>query len=252
MKKLIASLLVLCMVLGLSAACAEAKEYNTVEKGKFIYATSPDFLPFEGRDDQDNVIGIEPDIVVLICEKLGLTAEPYAIDFDSALAAPNAGTVDAVVSGVTIREDRKAVLDFTIPYATITQAIVQKEGAGITMDNLGEKIIGVQTGTTGHIYAVDDFGEDHVDAYNTFALAFQALTNGKIDCVLVDDLVANDYAKKIPGLEVVATTYEPEQFGFGFAKGKTPELLADFNAELQALIDAGKIDEIMLAWQNKE
>lgn len=249
MKKLIASLLALCLVLSLTAACAEAKNYNTVEAGKFIYATSPDFLPFEGRDDQDNVIGIEPDIVALICEKLGLTPEAYAIEFDSALAAPGAGTTDAVVSGVTIREDRKAVLDFTIPYATITQAIAQKEGAGITMENIGEKLIGVQTGTTGAIYATDDFGEDHVSAYPTYALAFQALANGQIDCILVDDLVANDFAKKMPGLEVVPSTYEPEQFGFGFAKDKYPELLADFNEQLQALIDDGTIDAIMLKWQ---
>ena len=249
MKKLIALCMALAMVLASVAAVAEAKTYNTVEAGKFLYATSPDFLPFEGRDDQDNVIGIEPDLVALICEKLGLTAEPYPIDFDSALAAPGAGTVDAVVSGVTIREDRKAVLDFTIPYATITQAIAQKAGSGITMDNLGEKMIGVQTGTTGHIYAVDDFGEDHVIAYNTYALAFQALANGQVDCILVDDLVANDYAKKIAGLEVVGTTYEPENFGFGFAKNKEPELLADFNAVLQAMIDDGTVEAIMLKWQ---
>ena len=249
MRKLIASLLALCMVLGLASAFAETKEYNTVEPGKFIYATSPDFLPFEGRDDQDNVIGIEPDLVALICEKLGLTAEAYPIDFDSALAAPAAGTVDAVVSGVTIREDRKAVLDFTIPYATITQAIAQKAGSGITMDNLGEKTIGVQNGTTGHIYAVDDFGEDHVVAYSTYALAFQALQNGQVDCVLLDDLVANDFAKKMAGLEVAPTTYEPENFGFGFAKGKAPELLADFNETLQALIDGGTVEGIMLKWQ---
>ena len=249
MKKLIASLLALCMMLSLTAACAEAKTYNTVEAGKFVYATSPDFLPFEGRDDQDNVIGIEPDLVALICEKLGLTPEPYAMEFDTALAAPAAGKADAVVSGVTIREDRKATLDFTIPYATITQAIAQKAGAGITMENLGEKMIGVQTGTTGAIYATDDFGEEHVMAYPTYALAFQALSNGQIDCILVDDLVANDYVKKIPGLEVAATTYEPEQFGFGFGKGKNPELLADFNAALQELIDDGTVESIMLKWQ---
>ncbi len=249
MKKLIATLLVLCMTLGLAAACAEAKNYNTVEAGKFIYATSPDFPPFESRDDQDNVIGIEPDLIALICEKLGLTAEPYPIDFDSALAAPGAGTVDAVVSGVTIREDRKAVLDFTIPYATITQAIAQKAGSGITMDNLGEKTIGVQTGTTGHIYAVDDYGEDHVVAYGNYALAFQALNNGQVDCILVDDVVANDYAKKLSGIEVVPTTYEEENFGFGFAKDKYPELLADFNAALQELIDDGTVESILLKWQ---
>ena len=250
MKKLMAVLMALCMLMSLTAALAETKEYNTVEAGKFIYATSPDFLPFEGRDDQDNVIGIEPDLVAKICEKLGLVPEAYAIDFTSALAAPGAGTTDAVVSGVTIKEDRKASLDFTIPYATMTQAIDSQKGKGITQDQLGEVIIGVQDGTTGHQYAVDDYGEDHVVAYSTYALAFQALQNGQIDCVLLDDLVANDYAKKM-SLDVNPTTYEPENFGFGFAKDKYPELLADFNAELQAMLDDGTVEAIMLEWMNK-
>ena len=249
MKKLIALIAVLALSLTLvSSALAETKTYNTVEAGKFIYATSPDFPPFEDRDDNDNVIGIEPDLLALICEKLGLTPEAYPIDFDSALAAPASGKTDAVVSGVTIREDRKASLDFTIPYVTITQAIVCKAGAGITMENLGNYMIGVQSGTTGHIYAVDDFGEDHTLAYDKYSLAFQALMNGQVDCILVDDLVGQAYAKRLPGLEVVPTTYEPEEFGFGFAKGKYPELLADFNAALQELIDMGKVEEIILKW----
>lgn len=250
MKKLFASLLALCMVLCLSAAFAETKEYNTVEPGKFIYATSPDFLPFEGRDDADNVIGIEPDLLAIICERLGLTPEPYAVDFTSALAAPGSGKADAVVSGVTIREDRKASLDFTIPYVTIKQGIVSKAGSGITMENIGEHTIGVQDGTTGHIYAVDDFGEGHVIAYSTYALAFQALTGGQVDCVLLDDLVGKNYMTLIPNLEFAETTYDPEEFGFGFAKGKSPELLADFNAILEELIADGTMEQTILKWQN--
>ncbi len=251
MKKLIASLLALCMLLSLTAAFAEAKDYGTLEAGKFIYATSPDFLPFEGRDDADNVIGIEPDLLAVICEKLGLTPEPYAVDFTSALAAPGAGKADAVVSGVTIKEDRKASLDFTIPYVTIRQGIVCKAGAGITMENIGEHTIGVQEGTTGHQDAVDDFGEDHVTAYGTYALAFQALTGGQVDCILLDDIVAKDYIKRIPGLEFAETTYAPEEFGFGFAKGKYAELLADFNATLEELIADGTVESIILKWQNQ-
>ncbi|MBR6029664.1 MAG: transporter substrate-binding domain-containing protein [Clostridia bacterium] len=248
MKKLIALVLAALMLTLSCAALAETKTYNTVEPGKFIYATSPDFPPFEDRDDADNVIGIEPDLIAIICERLGLTPEAFPIDFDAALEAPGSGKTDAVVSGVTIREDRKASLDFTIPYVTITQAIVCKAGAGITMDNLGEKTIGVQTGTTGHIYAVDDFGEDHTLAYDKYSLAFQALLNGQVDCILVDNLVGQAYAKRLPGLEVVTTTYEPEEFGFGFAKDKYPELLADFNAVLQELIDNGTVEEIVLKW----
>ena len=73
MKKILAMVLALALVLSVAAAVAE---YNTIEAGKFIYATSPDFPPFESLDDNDTVIGIEPDILAIICENLGLAAEP--------------------------------------------------------------------------------------------------------------------------------------------------------------------------------
>ena len=245
MKKILAMVLALALVLSTAAALAE---FKTIEEGKFIYATSPDFPPFESTDDNDNVIGIEPDILAIICENLGLTAEPYAIDFDSALVAPSAGKADAVVSGVTIKEERKASMDFTIPYVTIVQGIVFKTGADITMENLGEKMIGAQSGTTGKDLAVDNFGEDHVTSYDKYSLAFQALQNGQVDCIIVDDMVGEAYVKQIPGLEMFKTDYTPENFAFGFAKGNT-ELLDAFNAELQKLIDNGTIEEIILKWQ---
>lgn len=245
MKKFLAVILALSMMLSLAAAASA--EYKLVEDGKFIYATSPDFPPFESLDDAGNVVGIEPDILAIICGNLGLAAEPYAIDFDSALVAPGSGKADAVVSGVTVKEERKATLDFTISYVTIVQGVVFKTGTDITMDNLGDKIIGVQSGTTGQIEAVDHYGEDHVLAYDKYSLAFQALQNGQVDCIMVDDMVGAAYVKQIPGLEMFQTDYDPEEFAFGFAKGN-PELVEAFNAELQKLIDDGTIEEIILKW----
>lgn len=244
MKKILAIALALCLVLGLSAAAAE---YKTVEPGKFIYATSPDFPPFESLDDEGNVVGIEPDLLAIIFGEMGLTPEPYAIDFDSALAAPNAGKADAVVSGVTVKEERKAMMDFTIPYVTIVQGVVFKAGTGITMDNIGEKMIGVQSGTTGQIEAVDRYGEDHVVAYDKYSIGFQALQNGQVDCIMVDDMVGKAYVKQIPGLEMISTGFDPENFAFGLAKGND-ELLAAINEQLQKLIDDGTIESIILKW----
>ena len=244
MKKIIALVLALAMVL---CAAAAAAEYKTVEAGKFTYSTSPDFPPFESKDDNDNVIGIEPDILAIICENLGLEPVAYEIDFDSALVAPSAGKADAVVSGVTVREDRKASMDFTIPYVTIVQGVVFKSGSDITMDNIKDKIIGVQSGTTGQIEAVDNYGEEHVSAYDKYSLAFQALQNGQVDCIMVDDMVGTAYLKQIPGLEMISSGFEPEEFAFGFSKGNT-ELLDAFNAELQKLIDDGTIESIILKW----
>ena len=244
MKKIFAIALALCLVLGLTAASAE---FKTVEAGKFIYSTSPDFPPFESTDDAGTVIGIEPDILAIICENLGLTPEPYAIDFDSALVAPSNGKADAVVSGVTVKEERKAMMDFTVPYVTIVQGVVFKSGAGITMDNIAEKTIGVQSGTTGQLEAVDRYGEDHVVAYDKYSIAFQALQNGQVDCIMVDDMVGKAYVKQIPGLEMISTGFDPEEFAFGFGKGNE-ELLNAFNEQLQKLIDDGTIEGIILKW----
>ena len=244
MKKFVAILTAMLLVLSISAVSAEAA-YTTVEAGKLSLSTSPDFPPFENTDDNGNIVGIEPDLMAIIGERLGLEINWMAMDFDSALLAPQTGKADAVVSGVTVREDRKAMFDFTHTYVSIHQAIVCKEDADINMDNLGQQIIGVQNGTTGHIYAEEDFGEDAVRSYNTYSVAFLALQNGQVDCVLLDDMVAKAYAKTIPGLKVVETTYEAEDFAFGVSKGNTG-LVDAINAVLDELIADGTVEAIIL------
>ena len=216
---------------------------TTIEAGKLTISTSPDFPPFEYTDDNGNVIGIEPEIMTLICEKLGLTLQIDAMDFNSALLAAENGKSDAVVSGVTVREDRKALYDFTTSYTTITQAIVSKEGSGITMENLGDYTIGVQRGTTGHIYTEEDFG-DKVVAYDTYSLVFQALNNGQIDCIVMDDAVAVAYLATNPGLEMTETTYDPEEYAFGFHKGNT-DLVNAVNDALAELAADGTLQSIL-------
>ncbi len=248
MKKAILIILALCMVLAL-CACGGSKKNDdsaaitTVNSGKLTISTSPDFPPFEYTDDSGNIVGIEPDLMKLICEKLGLELQIDAMDFDSALMAAEQGKSDAVVSGVTVTEDRKSVMDFTDSYTTITQAIVSKEGSGITMDNLGDYTIGVQRGTTGHIYTEDDFG-DKVVAYDTYSLVFQALNNGQVDCIVMDDAVAKAYLETNPGLVMSETTYEPEEYAFGFHKGNEA-LVAAVNNALKELTDDGTLQSIL-------
>ncbi len=263
MKKIIALLCALVLVLSLCAACSTAEstspasepaeteeaaepdaEITTVEAGKLTVSTSPDFPPFEYTDDNGDIVGIEPELIALIADKLGLELVIDPMDFDSALLAAQQGKSDAVVSGVTVTEDRKLVFDFTDTYISITQAIVCKEGAGITMDNLGEYSIGVQRGTTGHIYTEDDFGTDAIVAYDTYTTAFQALMNDQIDCIVLDDAVAKSYLAMYPGLEMNETTYESEDFAFGVSKGNTA-LVDAINAALAELIDDGTVQGLV-------
>ncbi|MBQ3705832.1 MAG: transporter substrate-binding domain-containing protein [Clostridia bacterium] len=249
MKKLIAVLTALCLVLSLAAAVAE--NVTTIEAGKLLYSTSPDFPPFEYRDDNDNIVGIEPELMELIAGKLGLTAEAVPMDFDGALLAARVdqgAKVDAVVSGVTVREDRKLIFDFTDTYVSITQAIVSKDGA-ITEEQLKDVNIGVQSGTTGMIYAEDDY--PNVTKYETYSLAFQALQNGQVDCVLLDDMVGNAYVKKLPGLGMQPTSYEKEDFAFGVNKGNTA-LVEAINAALAELKADGTVDAIIAKYNEAE
>ncbi|MBQ9269556.1 MAG: amino acid ABC transporter substrate-binding protein [Oscillospiraceae bacterium] len=229
------------------AAASEAAPADgaltTVNAGKLTISTSPDFPPFEFTDDSGAVVGIEPEIMELICQKIGLELDIQAMDFDGALLAAEQGKVDAVVSGVTVTEDRKLVMDFADSYTTITQAIVSKEGSGITMENLGDYTIGVQRGTTGHIYAEEDFG-DKVVAYDTYSMVFQALNNNQVDCIVMDDAVAKSYLETNPGLEMGPTTYEPENYAFGFFKGNE-DLVAAVNGALQELIADGTVQSIL-------
>ena len=258
MKKILCIALALCMIAAL-AACgssstaapaasgdsqAEAPALTTIEKGKLTISTSPDFPPFEYTDDNGNVIGIEPELMTMICEKLGLELQIDAMDFNSALLAAENGKSDAVVSGVTVREDRKALFDFTTSYTTITQAIVAKEGSGITMENLGQYRIGVQGGTTGQEFVEEDFGTDTVFAYDTYSLVFQALNNGQVDCIVMDDAVAKSYIASNPGLTITPTTYEPEEYAFGFHKGNE-ELVKAVNDVLAGLTANGTVQSII-------
>lgn len=219
-------------------------EITTIEAGKLIISSSPDFPPFEYTDDAGKVVGIEPEIMALIADTLGLELVIDEMDFDSALLAAQQGKSDVVVSGVTVTDDRKLVYDFTDTYISITQAIVSKEGSGITMDNLGDYSIGAQSGTTGAGYVEDDFGTNALTAYDTYTTAFQALMNGQIDCIVLDDAVAEAYLKTYAGLEMAETTYEPENFAFGVSKGNTA-LVNGINDALAQLIADGTVQSII-------
>ena len=243
MKNILAALLAAVMLLSL-VSFASAEGIQTIEAGKLTISTSPDFPPFEYTDDNEKIVGLEPDIMALICEKIGLELVMDAMDFDSALLAAQQGKSDAVVSGVTVTEDRKLVYDFTHTYITITQGIVSKEANNVTMENLKDQSIGVQRGTTGHIYAEDDFGEDSVVAYDTYTTAFQALMNDQVSCILMDDAVAKAYVAKNPGLVMNTTTYEPEDFAFGISKGNTA-LLEAVNKALDELIADGTVQKLI-------
>ena len=218
--------------------------FTTINEGKLTVATSPDFPPYEYLDDNGDVVGIEVDILKLIAGKLGLELQIDPMDFDSALLAVQQGKSDMVVSGVTILPERQLVMNFTDSYTNAVQVIVVPEGSDVTLDNLGEQQIGVQRGTTGDIFTTDDYGEDHVTGYDSYTLVVQALLNGQIDCIVMDDAVAREYVAANPGLIILDTAYADEDYAFGIDKSNDALTKAVSDA-LNELIEDGTVDGII-------
>lgn len=227
-----------------NAEDAEETELTTINTGKLTISMSADFPPYENLDDSGDIVGIEVDIMSLIAEQLGLELQIDDMDFDSALLAVQQGKSDMVVSGVTITDDRKLVMNFTDSYTTAVQVIVVPEGSEVTLDNLGDQLIGTQRGTTGFIYCEDDYGSDHVVGYDSYTLVIQALLNGQVDCVVMDDSVARAYVAENPSLSILDTEYAVEEYAFGVDKNNTA-LLDAVNTALNALMDDGTVQSII-------
>ena len=225
-------------------ASTTATDLKTVTEGVLTMSTNAAFPPYESTDDSGNVVGIDADIAAAIAEKLGLKLQIDDMDFDGALAAAQSGKSDIVMAGVTVNEDRLLTLDFTESYATGVQVVIVPEGSDVTLDNLGEQQIGTQRGTTGYIYCTDDYGEDHVVAYDDAIAAVKALNNGQIDCVVIDSAPAQELVKANPGLTILDTEYVTEDYAIGVAKGNTA-LLDAVNGALKELVEDGTVQSII-------
>ena len=223
---------------------ADAAEVTTVEPGVLTMGTNATFPPYEYKDG-DAVVGIDPDIAQALADKLGLKLEVVDMEFDSLIASVQSGKVDIVLAGMTVNEERKKNVDFTDPYANGVQVIIVADGSDIaTFDDLAGKLIGVQQGTTGHVYCSDDWGEGNVVAFQSGAAAVQALQQGKVDCVVIDQEPAKAFVEANDGLKILDTQYANEDYAAAVSK-KNPELTEALNKALQELKDDGTVQEIL-------
>ena len=227
-----------------TAAATAASELKTVEAGKLIMSTNAAFPPYEMVADDGSYEGIDVEVAGAIAEKLGLELVVDDMDFDAALLAVQQNKSDIVMAGVTVTEDRQLIMNFSDSYATGVQVVIVKEGSDVTLDNLGEKMIGTQRGTTGYIYTSDDYGDDHVTAYDNGASAVQALINGQVDCVVIDSAPAEAFVAANAGLTILDTEYVTENYAIGVNKDNTA-LLDAINQALAELTADGTVQSIV-------
>lgn len=225
--------------------------FTTVTPGKLTMSTNASFPPYEMVADDGSFEGIDIEVAGAIAEKLGLELQVDDMGFDAALQAAQTGKSDMVMAGVTVTEERQAVMDFSNSYANGVQVVIVKEDSPIqTVDDLANaNMIGCQMGTTGYIYCSDTpenggFGEDHVTPYDDGAAAVQALMNGQIDAVVIDNMPAQEYVAANPGLKILDGEFTNEDYAIGVAKGNTA-LLDAINGALEELTADGTIQSIV-------
>lgn len=232
--------------------------FTTVEEGKLHMSTNAAFPPYEMTTDAGGFEGIDVEVAAAIAEKLGLELVVDDMSFDAALTAVQMGQSDIAMAGITVTEDRLEVMDFSDSYATGIQVIIVKEGSPIqSVDDLSNaSMIGCQKATTGYIYCSDTpenggYGEDHVTAYETGALAVMDLVNGRVDAVVIDNEPAKAYVAENPGLEILDTEFAVEDYAIGFAKGN--DALKDaVNAAMAELKADGTFQDIVDKYINAD
>ena len=227
------------------AASADAAAGTTVNAGKLTMSTNAAFPPYEMTTDTGDFEGIDIEVAGAIAKKLGLELQVDDMDFDAALLAAQNGKSDMVMAGVTVTDERLKVMDFSDTYAEGIQSIIVPEDSDIaTADDLSGKTIGTQRGTTGYLYCTDDFGEENVIAYDDGLTAVQALNNGQVDAVVIDNAPAQEFVAANPGLKILDTAYAQEDYAIGVAKGNT-QLLDAINGALEELQADGTLQAIV-------
>lgn len=247
MKKLFAVLLSAMLLLAM-AACGEQPQTpdDTQEPAVLHMATEGTFPPYEYYDN-GQLVGIDIEVAGAIAEKLGMTLETTDIAFDSIIPGVQAGKYDIGMAGVTVSEDRLQQVNFSDSYATGVQVVIVKEGGKVqSLDDMADAIIGTQSGTTGFIYASGDFGDDHVKSFTKTTDAVEALKNGQVDCVLLDNAPAEALVEANPdaGLSILETAYTVEDYAIAINKENT-DLQAKINAALAELVADGTLQSII-------
>ena len=219
------------------------------------FGTNAEFPPFE-YVTSGGTIGDYDGIDIAIAQKIGQDIGKEAtinnMEFDSLLIALQNGQVDAVIAGMTVTDERKESVDFSVPYYTATQVMIVKEDSDIkTAADMADKKIVVIQGYTGET-VVQDMGYSY-ESFKKGTEAVLELVNGKCDVVVIDSATASKYVKDNEGIKIVEdpSAFEAEEYAIAVKKGNT-ELLNQINTSIQKMLDDGTISELSAKYLDAE
>ncbi|HBN83392.1 MAG TPA: ABC transporter substrate-binding protein [Clostridiales bacterium] len=237
LKKIVLIALSTCMLLSFTACSSK-------DDGVLTMATNAAFPPYEYYENEA-IVGIDVEIAQAIADKLDMELKVEDMEFGSIITAVQTGKVDIGLAGMTVREDRLLSVNFSTPYTKAYQAIIVTENSKITgPDDLANKSVGVQESTTGDIYVTDDYPDADVQRYSKGVEAVQALLQGKVDAVVIDNEPAKVFVKQNEGLKILPEAYTEEEYAIAISK-KNDDLLKKINDALAELTEDGTLKSII-------
>ena len=225
-------LALVCIGAALLAGCGESGP-DTL---KMI--TQATFPPYEFLREQD-VVGIDVEICRAVAQKLGRGFQSETVDFDSIIPAVISGKADLAAAGITVTEDRRKIVDFSIPYVKTGIVVISKKSNSFTdIAQLKGRKIGVQAGTTSEKYVLEQLGQEPARTRSPDE-AVADLKSGRNDFVIADADPAKNIVKDEPDLQV-SGLITSEEYAIAVRKGR-PELLQAINETIAELKQNGKL-----------
>lgn len=228
-----------------------------LEGKEIVVVTENAYPPLQFVDGDGNAVGWEYDAMAVIAERLNATIVYENISWDAMIAAVSEGQFDIGMTGITIRDDRKEVVDFSDKYMTSEMVMMVRgdedrfdDAASFAADD--DLLMAAQPGTTPFyvgVYDVLDGDEANprIKLMETFGATVQALRVGDVDLILTDGTAGNGYVAASDGaLKIVGEKLGTEDFGFIFPKGS--ELVDPINAAIADMGDDGTIDALNTKW----
>jgi len=250
LKKILFIMFALAVVAGF--AFARGGTEPTGGKMSIVVATDATWPPMEMVDENKEIVGFDIDLMKAAAEAGGFTVEFKNTAWDGIFAGLAAGEYDAVMSSVTITEERKETMDFSVPYINAGQILVvpQSTSGVTTLQDLKGKTAAAQIGTTGS-FEVEKVSGVELRTYDEIGLAFEDMANGRVDAVVADTPVAADFALMNPNykgkLKIVGEPFTEEYYGVAVKKGNK-EVLDAINKGLEAVLDTDTYDNIQDKW----
>ena len=228
MKKLAFAALAAAVLCGCSDSGAD--------KVKMI--TEATFPPYEFLRGHE-IVGIDVEICRAIAQKLGREFSCETVDFDSVIPAVISGKADLAAAGITITEDRKKNVDFSVPYVKTGIVVIYKKSVGFTgAEQLKGKKIGVQGGTTSETYVLEELKQEP-ERSRSPAESVAALKSGRVEFVIADIDPAKNCVKGEPDL-AISDFITSEEYAIAIKKGQ-PELLKTINETIAEIKADGRL-----------